>query len=400
MIVPQATRLLNFNFVLYLLGLGGTSLADALLFIALPFAVLGGGGSKADLAAVVLCASLPRFLGLFLGVWVDRLPARAMLLISGLLRGTMVLGIGWAVVQGQATVLLLSGFAFLNGFLVTLTLSAGNVLVPRLVTEKDLAQGNSLVAGVTQGLPLVGYGLAGLVVKGLGVATTLFWAAPLYFLLVVTALFLRVLEPRRAAPERRPFWSDLLEGWQIRRSSAVLSYTLFFSFMLNVVLNVVNVRAPLFAQLEGTGPGTYALFEGLFSGGALLGIFGVVVLLRRFALEQLVTLGLAVFTLGVLAFTVPQWPLWWAGSGLFGLGVGLLDVAALTLMQRLVPDGLRGRMIGLELSVGALGLSLGAVAAGTALGTGVLMGILALSMVALDLGWVVGSKLWLQKAPS
>jgi len=392
MIVPQPTRLLNFNFVLYLLGLGGTSLADALLFIALPFAVLGEGGSKADLAVVVLCASLPRFFGVFLGVWVDCLPARVMLLISSLLRGAMVLSIGWAVAQGEATVLLLSGFAFLNGLLVTLTLSAGNVLVPRLITAQHLAQGNSLVAGVTQGLPLVGYGLAGLLVKGLGVATTLFWAAPLYFVLVGTAIFLRVLEPPRTSRVRSPFWSDLLEGWRLRRSSAVLSYTLLFSFALNLVLNVANVRAPLFAQLEGTGPGAYALFESLFSGSALLGIFGVALLLRRFALEQLIALGLAVFTLGVLAFTVPEWPLWWAGSGLFGLGVGLLDVAALTLMQRLVPDGLRGRMMGLSLSVGALGLGLGAVAAGTALGTGVLMGILALSMVALGLGWVVRSK--------
>jgi len=400
MIVPQATRLLNFNFVLYLLGLGGTSLADALLFIALPFAVLGVSGSKADLAAVVLCASLPRFFGMFLGVWVDRLPTRALLLSSGLLRGGVVLGIGWAVVQGQANVLLLSGFAFLNGLLVTLTLSAGNVLVPRILAAEHLAQGNSLVAGVTQGLPLVGYGLAGLAVKGLGVATTLLWAAPLYFLLVGTAIFLRVLEPRRAAPERRPFWSDLLEGWRLRRSSAVLSYTLLFSFVLNLVLNVVNVRAPLFAQLEGTGPGAYALFEGLFSGGALLGIFGVAVLLRRFALEQLVALGLAVFTLGVLAFTIPQWPLWWAGSGLFGLGVGLLDVAALTLMQRLIPDGLRGRTMGLSLSVGALGLSLGAATAGTGMGTGVLMGLLTTVMALLFVGWVARSRTWARKALS
>jgi len=400
MTVPQPTRLLNFNFVLYLLGLGGTSLADALLFIALPFAVLEVNGSKADLAAVVLCASLPRFFGVFVGVWVDRLPARALLLVSSLLRGVMVLGIGWAVLEGQATVVLLAAFAFLNSLLVTLTLAAGNVLVPRLLSVKHLAQGNSLVAGVTQGLPLVGYGLAGLAVKGLGIATTLLWAAPLYFLLVGTAVFMRLHELPRTSTARRPFWSDLLEGWRVRRSSAVLSYTLLLSFLLNFILNVFNVRAPLFAQLEGTGPGAYALFEGLFSGGALLGIFGVSLLLRRLALERLVALGLAVFTLGVLAFTVPEWHLWWAGSGLFGLGVGLLDVAALTLMQRRVPDGLRGRLTGLSLSVGALGLGLGATLAGTGIGTGALMGILTLLMAGLGLGWILGIRTWPRKALS
>ncbi len=397
MIVPQPTRLLNSNFMLYLLGLGGTSLADALLFIALPFAVLEGGGGKADLATVVLCASLPRFFGVFLGVWVDRLSARAMLLASGLLRAAMVLGIGWGVMQGQATPALLATFAFLNGLLVTLTLSAGNVLVPRLLATEHLVQGNSLVGGVIQGLPLVGYGLAGLLVKGLGVATTLLCGAPLYLLLVGTAIFLRVLEPPRSATTRRLFWKDLLEGWRLRRSSALLSYTLTLTFMLNFILNVVNVRAPLFAQFEGSGPGAYALFEGLFSGGALLGIFGVALLLRHLKLEQQIGLGLAVFTLGVLAFTVAQWPMWWVGSGLFGLGVGLLDVAALTLIQRLVPDGLRGRTTGLSLSVSALGLGLGAVAAGTGMGTGILMEILAGMLALLFVGWVAHSKTWARK---
>ncbi|WP_045233684.1 hypothetical protein, partial [Deinococcus pimensis] len=57
------TRLAGFtpDFRRYLLGLAFTSLADAVLTVTLPLAVLASGGGAGGVALVVLCSGLPRF---------------------------------------------------------------------------------------------------------------------------------------------------------------------------------------------------------------------------------------------------------------------------------------------------------------------------------------------------
>ncbi|MEJ2289867.1 MAG: hypothetical protein P8Y02_14745 [Deinococcales bacterium] len=49
---------------------------------------------------------------------------------------------------------------------------------------------------------------------------------------------------------------------------------------------------------------------------------------------------------------------------MIGAGLGLGEVASITLLQLIVPDGLRGKVLGLVLPANALGLTVGAVVAG------------------------------------
>jgi MFS family permease len=381
MTVPTSTRLLNTNFVLYLIGLGCTALADAILFVALPFVVLGLGSTQQELAIVVLCGSLPRFAALFLGVLADRLSPRRLLIGAALVRTLIVVGVGWAALNARADVGVFAVFALLNS-------AAGSVIVPRLVAERDLAQGNSLVGVASMGLPLLGFGLGGLLVKFLGSNETLLLTAPLYFLPVLTTMFMRLSAATKAEITQPSLLQDLLEGLRIRFASRMLTFMLILTFLLNFILNVINVRAPIFATIKGRGASDYALFEGLFSVGALLGISVVGMLSRTLGLKALFGLALMIFTLGMVAFAVPTWNIWFLANTITGFSVGLLDVASMTQMQMLVPDGVRGRVMGTSISVGALGLSLGAVIAGLDVSTSMLMGVLGGVLALLSLIWM------------
>lgn len=64
--------------------------------------------------------------------------------------------------------------------------------------------------------------------------------------------------------------------------------------------------------------------------------------------------------LGGLGFTLTAVPLGWGAALVFVTGLGLLEVAATTRAQQLVPEGLRGRVIGALMGVNALGLTLDA----------------------------------------
>ena len=372
MTVPAPTRLLNPALALYLAGLSGTALADAILTVALPFVVLAAGGTAAGLGLVALCASLPRFAALLLGALADRLPLRPLVVTAAVLRTLLVLGVGGYALSGGSQVGVFAVFALLNGTLVALTLTSGYVVVPRLVAEAQRPQGNSLVSGTSQGVQLLGYGLGGLLVHWIGGGPTLLLAAPLYLLLALVAALLSAYQESPTAARHLPLLRDLADGWQLVRRQRLLLFNLGLTFLLNLTLNVLNVRGPLFAQTVGRGALDYAWLEGLFSGGVLLGILAVW-LLRRSTVRVQFLVALVVSTLGLLGHGVAQLPAWFAASAVTGLGIGLLDVTSMTQLQQLVPDGLRGRVTGLSMSLAACGLSLGALVGGARWATPSLM---------------------------
>ena len=351
------------DFATYLASLTATAVGDAVAFVALPFVVLSSGGGQAALGAVVLSASLPRFLAPLLGTLADRWPPRAVLGVSALLRAALLATVALLALRESAPLPVLAAFAFLNGLLVTLSFTAGSALTPRLVAPEGLARANSLTSAALMGLPLVGYGLGGLLVKALGSAETLLVALPLYALSALAPALLKPLAPG-GAQTGAGFWSQLRGGLSVVRASPPLLVMLLLGFAMNLTLNVVNVLAPLFMQRGAGGAGGYALFEGLLSGGALLGALAVGPLARRWSADRLIGLGRGLCALAVLGLAAPQPAVWFAAAGLLGLSLGLLEVAALTRIQSLAPQVTLGRVMGVFLGLNALGLSAGAALGG------------------------------------
>ncbi len=374
------------DFTLYLSGLAATAVGDAITFVALPFVVLAGGGGQGALGAVVLAGSLPRFLAPLLGTLADRWPPRAVLGGSALLRALLLGFVALLALRGHAALPALAAFAFLNGLLVTLSFTAGSALTPRLVPEGALARANSLTSAALMGLPLVGYGLGGLLVKLLGSGETLLVGLPLYALSALAALALQPLTAS-GAHGAAGFWGQLRDGLLTVRARPLLMLMLLLGFSMNLTLNVVNVRAPLFMQGHAGGAGGYALFEGLLSGGALLGALAVGPLARRWSADTLIAVGRGACALAVAGLALPDARAWFVAAGLLGVSLGLMEVAATTRIQALAPRGALGRVMGVFLGLNALGLSLGAALGGAHLPSSALFTALAALLAALGALW-------------
>ncbi|WP_102125845.1 MFS transporter [Deinococcus planocerae] len=371
----------------YWAGLGATALGDSAVAVALPFLALDAGGGAGAVGLVVLCGSLPRFLAPLLGGLADRLPARVLLALSAGGRAVAVGAVGGLALAGTAPLALLAALAFVNGLLSTLAYATGAALVPRLVAPALLPRANSLNSGALMGAPLVGYGVGGVLVHGFGAGGTLLVSAPLILGLLVAALALPHL--KGAAGGRVQPLRDVLEGLRVIRRSPLLLALLAMSFALNLAMNVMNVRAPLHMTVFGRGAPDYAVFEMVIAGGVLAGIALVTPLAVRWRLDTLIGTGRWVLVLGTLGFTLTPVPAWWGAAAVFGLGLGLLEVAATTRSQQLVPDGLRGRVVGALMGVNAVGLTLGAALAAWRVETGTLMLALSTLLALLALTWTV-----------
>ncbi|GAA5534370.1 MFS transporter [Deinococcus aluminii] len=384
----------------YWAGVTLTALGDAAVYVALPFLALAthpaeGAGA---VGGVVLAGSLPRFLAPLLGGLADRLAPRGLLAFSAGLRALAVAAAGLLATSGTLPLAALLALAFLNGLLSTLAYATGSALVPRLVAPSLLARANSLNSGALMGAPLLGYGLGGLLIHLLGAGGTLLVSAPLILGLALATLALPALAGAGAGERVQPL-ADLLEGLCVIRRSPLLLALLGMSFALNAAMNVMNVRAPLHMTALGRGAPDYAAFEMLISGGVLAGIALVTPLAARWSLDALIGGGRWVLVASALGFVLTPVPVWWGAAVVFGLGLGLLEVAATTRSQQIVPDGLRGRVIGALMGVNALGLTLGAALAARPLGTPPLMLGLSGALALLALTWPLALRANRRTAP-
>ncbi|WP_161883020.1 MFS transporter [Deinococcus alpinitundrae] len=372
---PAALRLPR-SFWTYWLGLLASALGEAVVYVALPFLALAtlhpsSTRSAAAVGSVVLALSLPRFFAVLLGGLADRWPPRTLLSLSAVLRTLGVVGTGLLALRGTLNLNAVVGLAFGLGLLATLSATAQSAMVPRLVPSRQWQRANSLTSVAMMGAPLIGYGLGGFGVAHWGVGATLLSGAALSALLLLGTLALPPMPG--AASGALNVLSDLRLSFGVLRSTPLLGALFAMNFALSFISNVTNVRAPLHMLAAGRGAADYAVFEMLLSGGVLLGIALVGPLSARFSPDRLIGTGRFILVLGTAGFIAGGvWP-WWTAAGVFGLGLGLLEVVATTRIQGLISAEMRGRVIGSVMAFNALGLTLGAGLAARSIATPLLM---------------------------
>jgi MFS family permease len=359
-IISETTdKLWNRNFSLYWLGIASSALGDALIYIALPFLILDISNSPKALATTILLGSLPRFLGPVLGTLADRLHLKVPLTLATFVRASLFAIMSYLALQQQLAQWMIYGAALLNGLITYFVFAAGSVLLPTLVSQRNLARANSFTQAAMQGIPLVGLGLAGALVAAFGSGMTILLATP--FLAVFTLVIPWLTFPQRHQSNiKGNFARDLLSAATFIRSDSRLFFLVISTFVLNATLNILNVTMPVLMERLGQGARGYGFFEASLALGVLVGIVFVNVVGDKVSLVYKISIGKGLFGIGfaLLAFGSFSWFI--GGAFVFGVGLGFSEVAVMTFAQLIIPDGMRGKVLGLQLSSGALGLTLGA----------------------------------------
>jgi MFS family permease len=377
-------------FARYWLGIAATALGDAFVFVALPFLVLELGGSAAALGTVVMLGSLPRFLAPVIGNLTDRLPLRLPLAVAALARAMLFALLAALALRGELSLALVYLAAPINGLLTVFAFSASSVLVPRLVPRALLARANSLLQGAIMGLPLVGFGVAGALVATLGAGVTVGAAAPLFLGLMLAVLGIRF--PTAKPSRKQGFFADLVEGGRYLFSRGPLAFVLMLSLALNAALSLLSVTMPLTMTALSRGAAGYGLYQTLASVGMLAGIVAVGLVATRLTPPQQIALATTLMAAGFAVLAAGPFGALLAGGIVLGFGLGMLEVAGVTLLQLAVPDGMRGRVLGLVLGANAAGLSAGAYLAGrfaTTVDVGLLYAVAAALLFALSACWTL-----------
>lgn len=302
-------------------------------------------------------------LTLLAGVFADLVDRRRLLLYTQIGAGLSALTLAVLVLTGVVHVWMILVLSFITGCCFAIAGPSYQAITIDLVEREDLANAIALNSTQFQFSRVVGPALAGVALKVFGIAGC-FFANALSFIAVVVSLNMVRFDEKKtsAAPvhsvkDRRAVWQDLIEGLRYVRQRPRVFMLMMISGMTSLFgapyLSMIPVYARDIFHMDESGN---SLLMGVSGAGAfvgalmlaylgnfkykgwsvLSGAFGFALCLIGFALSPQLLSGYSFsIQIGVaLAF-------------IFGMGFAIVSCVAVvnTLLQQLVTDEMRGRVM-------------------------------------------------------
>ncbi|ONI67014.1 MFS transporter [Kribbella sp. ALI-6-A] len=360
-------------------GLAVALLGSGLWLVALAWQVIELGGGPVQLSVVTTAYSIGLLICvLFGGIAADRLPQRTVIVVADSVRGVVLLGLAALALVGVLEIWHLAAAAVLVGAGEAFLIPAYTALVPRLLPADELLAANGL-EGTLRPLAQQATGpvIGGLVIAAIspGVAILVAGLTYLFSAACVLAMNLRH-EPAssdgadEAAPTGvRAMVADLREGWSyVRRTRWLLASLLFGTVFVLLILGPLEVLLPFAIRDQlGGDAREFGLVMAAFGIGGAAGalVISSRSLPRRYLTVMTLMWGLGSVPFVVLGFAQDLW-LMMAGAAVVGATGSAAMVIWGTLLQRRVPDHLRGRIASLDFFVSLLLMPVSMALAGPA----------------------------------
>lgn len=309
----------------------------------------------------------------WLAVLADRRPRRSVLVSSDLARCALFGGMA-ALVAAGATPLAVYVFAVAAAVAEPVFRSAQAAFTPSLVSSPEELTAANVVASTVESVGLfAGPAFGALLLVGAGTAT-LFAACALVLLGSVASVAAIDVPGRPSGRESGGDERGFLAGWAAVASDSGLRVVVGLFSIQTLVAGMLNVLVVVIAiELLDLGKAGVGWLDGTVGIGATAGVLLVAAVTGRRGLARPFALGLLLWGLPLLAIGVwPEAVPAFALMALLGLGNTLVDVAGMTLLQRLAAEDVIGRVFGVFESVVLVAMGAGSLLApllDSALGT-------------------------------
>lgn len=368
-------------------------------------AILALQATAAELGVLNAVGALPvLLLGLLVGVWVDRLRRRNILIVADLGRAAVLMAVPIAAALGVLRIEVLYVVAVIVAALAVFFDVAYPAYVPSLVPSESLVRANSRLSASEAIAEIAGPGLGGALVQVLTAPFAVAFDALSFMASAVSLALIRTAEaqPPPAATTPGAVVRDAVEGVRTSLTQPVLRALLGQAATASFAGGIIGTLYGLYAVRElGLTPLLIGIVVGVGGASALLGAFMAERAVARFGLGRTLlgagAFGWAATFLIVLA--PKSWPLSVTLSLLIASQAAdfagtIFAINALSLRQASAPNHLLGRInSGVRVVEGVL------MPAGT-LFAGLLaerMGVRAIMAVGIGIG--AASLLWIVFSP-
>ena len=357
----------NKNFKLLWFGHLISSVGDVIFMIALPWLMLNVTGSKGMTALVSMSAYLPVLIfGLIAGNASDKYNRKLIMLSADLIRFVVILIIPLSLKYDFISPLLIGAVTFFLSSVSSFFNPARDSLIPQITTIDELPIANSSISVSSQMAHLLGPLIAGLGIALLGIIHLFTLDAISFFLSFVFIKSMRTPWNKREKNNITFSWYQikLLKTYLNKNSNLK---TLFIMTSINniFIMGPAIIGIPVYVkEVLKSDFFTLAKLESSMALGMILGSVLFIYLLKRFSPVYILLFGIIADGLTYSMLFFIQTPI----SALLllfihGIFIPLITISRTTIIQKIVPDSIRGRVFAISYMavMGTTALSIGLV---------------------------------------
>jgi MFS family permease len=340
------------NFRLFFIGQSISLIGTWMQMLAVGWLVWRVTGDIFLLGLVPFIGRLPTlFLAPFVGVLVDRLDRHRLVIATQVLSMAQALALAafafWGLDRSDLFLPTIIGLQLLLGLINAVDVPARQSFVIQMIDRReDLTNAIALNSSMVNGARLIGPMIAGFLVATLGEAVCFLINGVSYVPVIWGLLLMRVAPNARAAAGSRAL-ANLKEGFRYAFGFAPIRAVLLLLALVSLTGQSYTQLLPAFASNILRGD---ARTQGFLMAAAGVGaLCGAVYLAARTSvrgLGRIIAIGPAIMGAGLIGLGMSHW-LWLslAVMPVIGLGMMVQTASSNTILQTLVDDDKRGRVM-------------------------------------------------------
>lgn len=347
---PLLRALRHRNYRLYFTGQGISLVGTWMTRLTTSWLVWRLTQSPEMLGLLGFVGQVPTFvLAPLAGVWVDRVDRHRLLLATQWLAMFQSLALAGLALSGTIEVWHVFALQALQGVLNAFEMPSRQALLVQLVADRaDLSNAIALNSSMVNAARLVGPSAAGLLIAWLGEGWCFLIDGLSYIAVIASLLAMRLAVHERTARPRKVL-HELADGLRYAGGFSPIRAILLLLALVGVFGMPYRVLMPIIATdtLHG-GPHTLGFLMGAMGVGALAGALYLASRRTVVGLGRLIPVAAGTFGLGLVALGLSG--RLWLSLGLMvmtGLGFMIHMAASNTVIQTLVRDDMRGRVMAL-----------------------------------------------------
>ena len=309
-------------------------------------------GSSLKLGAVGFCAQIPVFIAAPIGgIIADRYDRRK--IVIGTQVSAMLLALIYAalvLIHGSDGKMLIQVWhifllAALLGLVNGIDIPARQSFMVEMVGKEDLMNAIALNSSMFNGARIIGPAIAGIMVGAIGEGWC-FFANGISYIAVITGLMLITVQPRVISIKSSPT-QHLIAGFRFVKGAKPIRDMLLLLGVVSLVAMPYAVLMPIFAdRILHVGAEGLGILMGATGVGALLAALSLAARSGLKGLGRLIGFAALGFGVSLIAFSSSR-TFWLSVLLLVPVGFGMMleTTTSNTLIQAMVPDELRGRVM-------------------------------------------------------
>jgi len=347
--LPSSMRYGQFRYY-WLALLAGVTGHQMLLQFTLGWLIYRMTGEPRYIAYLGVAIAIPALaLNLIGGVLADRWEPKYLVATAQTISATVVVGLAFLVLQGNVEPWHILAAAVVIGAVQAFDQPSRSAISPRLVRPEHIVNAVAMDSIVWNVVRVVAPALAGMIIAWRDIHTSMFISAASFYLL---ASVLTVLKLRPRPPAKGRFIPQIAESFRYVRQHPVFVNVMLLTFCNSLFGMSYVFLMPVFAkEVLDVGSEKIGWLLGASGVGAIMGTMYIGNLRNGAPKGNLILAGAALYGLTqilfALAASMGNYPASMALLVLVGVSNSLYLVGGLSTIQQMVPEQLRGRVMGL-----------------------------------------------------